>query len=152
MSVRGILFLILISHACIAQINGRVVSVSDGDTFTLLTNDNEQIRIRLYGIDCPEKDQDFGQVAKKFLSDLVYNKNVNVTKTDVDRYGRTIGKVFIDSVNVNKSLLRAGLAWHYKRYDDDPAWAKVEATARRKKLGLWAKADAVPPWEYRRKH
>jgi micrococcal nuclease len=128
------------------------VAISDGDTFTLLTADKTQIKIRLHGIDCPEKSQDFGQVAKKFLSDLIYNKDVKVEKTDVDRYGRTIGKVEFGDINVNESLLKAGLAWHYKKYDKNEDWQKLEDDARAAKIGLWSRSDAQPPWEYRKLH
>lgn len=133
-----------------AQLCGRVVSVADGDTFTMLIEDNKQVKIRLHGIDCPEKAQDFGQVAKKFLSDLLYNKTVRVKKMDIDRYGRTIGMVIVDSINANEELLKAGLAWHYKTYDKSPAWAAMEQKARNEKKGLWITPNAVAPWEWRR--
>jgi micrococcal nuclease len=83
--------------------------VADGDTFTMLI-DQEQVRVRLHGIDCPERGQDFSSVAKEYLSDLVFNKTVRVEKLDTDRYGRTIGLVYVDSTHVNEALLRAGLA------------------------------------------
>jgi micrococcal nuclease len=131
------------------QLSGKVVSIADGDTFTMLVN-NEQIRIRLHGIDCPEKGQDFGTVAKEFLSGYVFGKVVQVKQMDVDRYGRTIGMVFIDGININEELLKAGLAWHYKTYDKNPEWARMEQEARTKKKGLWVQPNAIPPWEYRR--
>jgi micrococcal nuclease len=105
-----IIFLVipLISYC---QLQGRVVSIADGDTFTMLVN-NAQVRIRLHGIDCPERGQDFSNVAKEFLSDYVYNRVVAVEELDIDRYGRTIGMVEVEGVNVNEALLKAGLAWH----------------------------------------
>lgn len=111
---------------------------------------NEQIKIRLHGIDCPEKSQDFGNVAKEFLSTLVFGKTVSVKKLDTDRYGRTIGMVLIDSVNVNEELLKAGLAWHYKYYDKSLLWAKLEETARKEKKGLWSMPNPIPPWDFRK--
>jgi micrococcal nuclease len=143
--------IILISFPSIAftQLKGKVVSIADGDTFTLLIEDNEQIKVRLHGIDCPEKAQDFGQVAKKFLSDMIYDKNVTVREMDTDRYGRTIGMVHIGDINVNESLLKAGLAWHYKQYDKNDVWAQMEYEAREAKRGLWA-SEAMAPWNYRR--
>lgn len=133
-----------------AQIKGIVVSIADGDTFTLLDSENKQIKIRLHGIDCPERAQDFGQVAKQYLSDLIFRKPVSVTQTDIDRYGRTIGIVYIDTININERILLSGLAWHYKRYDSNPVWSKLEQTAKENKKGLWSKNDPVPPWEFRK--
>jgi micrococcal nuclease len=147
-----ILFVASAHSLLFAQITGKVVSVADGDTFTLLTDDKEQIKIRLHGIDCPEKSQDYGQVAKQYLSDLVFGKTVEVEKTDVDRYGRTIGKVKAGLIAVNEAMLKAGLAWHYKKYDHNPEWAKLEDDARAAKIGLWSKSDAQPPWDYRKLH
>jgi micrococcal nuclease len=141
--------LFFISYASAAQLTGKVVSIADGDTFTLLSN-NKQIKIRLHGIDCPEKSQDFGNVAKQFLSNLIFGKIVSVKEMDTDRYGRTIGMVTIDNKNVNEELLKAGLAWHYKHYDQNPAWMKLEDDARREKKGLWLHPNPIPPWDYRK--
>lgn len=100
------------------SIIGKVVRVADGDTVTLLDSTNTQIRIRLYGIDCPENGQDFGNVAKKFTSDLCFSKIITVDVKDIDRYGRTVGVIWVqDTINVNLELLKAGLAWHYKYFD-----------------------------------
>jgi endonuclease YncB( thermonuclease family) len=137
------------SFATTAQIQGKVVSIADGDTFTMLV-DNEQVKVRLHGIDCPEKGQDFGNVAKEFLADYVFGKVVSVKYMDTDRYGRTIGMVVVGGVNLNEKLLEAGLAWHYKTYDKNPDWAKLEEQARRAKKGLWVQPNAVPPWDYRK--
>lgn len=123
--------------------------MADGDTFTILVN-NEQIRIRLHGIDCPEKSQDFGNVAKQFLSEYVFGKVVTVQDMDTDRYGRTIGMVTIDGINVNEKLLQLGLAWHYIKYDKNPKWDELEEVARSQKKGLWSQQNPIPPWEYRK--
>jgi micrococcal nuclease len=141
--------LFFISYASAAQLTGKVVSIADGDTFTLLTN-NKQIKIRLHGIDCPEKSQDFGIVAKQFLSNSIFEKMVSVKEMDMDRYGRTIGMVTIDNKNVNEELLKAGLAWHYKHYDQNPKWTKLENEARKEKKGLWVHPNPIPPWDYRK--
>jgi micrococcal nuclease len=148
---KALFIFLLLPFAVNAQLVGKVISVADGDTFTMLVV-NKQIRIRLHGIDCPEKAQDFGQVAKKFLSNLVFGKIVSVKEMDVDRYGRTIGMVTIDSVNVNEELLKAGLAWHYKKYDQNAKWSTTEVNARAQKKGIWSKNDPVPPWEWRKKY
>jgi len=134
-----------------AQLAGTVVKVSDGDTFTLLTAENRQIKIRLHGVDCPERKQDFGLAAKKFTSDRVAGKIVKVKELDKDRYGRTIGMVYLaDGKILNEELLSAGLAWHYKRYDSSPKWAKLELQARSGKRGLWRQPNAIAPWEFRK--
>lgn len=133
-----------------SQLVGKVIAIADGDTFTMLV-DKTSVKIRLHGIDCPEKAQDFGNVAKQYLSDLIFGKTVSVVNMDTDRYGRTIGMVSIDSVNVNEALLKAGLAWHYTYYDKNPLWAIMEVTARKEQKGLWAMAEPVAPWEFRRK-
>jgi len=121
------LLFILISIVSYAQIGGKVVRVADGDTVTLLDSTNTQIRIRLYGIDCPEHGQDFSNVAKQFTSDLCFSKMITVDVKDVDRYGRTVGIVWTpDSVNVNLELLHAGLAWHYKHFDQSEETIEAE--------------------------
>jgi micrococcal nuclease len=148
--LRVIAFLLLIYPCiCYPQLKGKVVSIADGDTFTMLVKKN-QIRVRLHGIDCPEKTQDYGMVAKKYLSDLIFGKEVIVIKKGIDRYGRTIGMVTIDGASVNESLLREGLAWHYTYYDKNVRWAKLEANAKEAKKGLWIKRNAIPPWDFRK--
>ena len=100
-------------------IKGRVVSIADGDTLTVLDSQNQQRKIRLNGIDAPESGQDFGQVAKRNLSDLAYGKEVSVVWSKTDKYGRIIGTVFVGSTNVNLEQLKAGLAWFYRQYAGD---------------------------------
>lgn len=134
-------------------LTGKVVSVADGDTITILDSAKAQHKIRLYGIDTPEKTQPFGNVAKKYTSKLVYGKTVDVTTYDTDRYGRTVGIVIADGVNVNRSLIGAGLAWQYRKYckasfcED---WLGLEQKAHQSKIGLWTNNDQVPPWEFRK--
>jgi len=129
---------------------GRVVSVSDGDTITVLHNGKGE-RIRLHGIDCPEKRQAFGKRAKQFTSTLVFSKTVTVQALDLDRYGRTVGVVLLpDGRSLNHELVRAGLAWWYWRYaPDDETLAQLEREARGAKRGLWADPEPVSPWEWR---
>src|SRR5690606_5194080 len=147
-----IIFILTFFLVCVSQtIVGKIVRVSDGDTIVLLDSTNQQIRIRLHGIDCPENGQDFANVAKKYTSDLCFSKNVSVDVLDIDRYGRTIGVVWVDTINVNLKLLLKGLAWHYKHFDQSIEFAHAELSARENKRGLWAQPNAVPPWEYRRK-
>src|SRR5690606_18221182 len=122
-------------QAQIATITGKVVAVADGDTFTLLVYGNRQQKIRLHGIDCPEKRQDFGQVATDFTSKQVFGKTITVKPTDTDRYGRTIAIVLLpDQISLNELLLKNGLAWHYTQYDKNPQWKKLEQIARKNKV------------------
>ena len=135
----------------IAQLRGKVVSVADGDTFTLLTDQKVQYKIRLHSIDALEKAQDFGTVAKTYLSDLDFGKVVEVEQKDVDQYSRTIGMVTVGGKkNVNEELLRAGLVWHYAYYDKNPLWAELQERAKAAKLGLWSMASPVASWQWRR--
>src|SRR3954466_7515540 len=108
-----VLIFVAAGNICLAKLKGKVVSIADGDTFTMLVDGNRQVKIRLHGIDCPEKKQDFGQVAKKFTSDMIFGKIVSVDEMDIDRYGRTIGMVHLSNGRIlNEMLLQAGLAWH----------------------------------------
>ena len=141
--------LLVLSPSLLFAWEGKVVSVSDGDTIKVL-KDGIQVTIRLASIDCPEKGQPYGQAARKFTADLVAGKIVKVWPTDTDSYGRTIAFVFVAGTDLNKELLKAGLAWHYKQYSRDPELAKIEFEARSKKVGLWVEPDPVAPWEYRR--
>jgi endonuclease YncB( thermonuclease family) len=133
------------------QLVGKVVKVADGDTFTMLCNGNEQVKVRLYGIDCPESKQDYGQRAKQFLSERIAGKTVSVTYKSKDRYGRVLGTVTINNVNINEALLSAGLAWHYKQYDKSQRLAALESEARRNRTGLWSQPNPIPPWDFRKR-
>jgi endonuclease YncB( thermonuclease family) len=130
-------------------ITGKVISIADGDTFTMLVQE-QQLKVRLHGIDAPEKGQDFSNVSKEFLSGLVFDKVVEVQVLDLDRYGRTLGIVRVDNKIVNEEMLKAGLTWHYKDYDTNPAWARLEEEAQRNRNGLWAHPNPQPPWEWRK--
>lgn len=144
-------FFVLLGPATFCQvIIGKVVKVADGDTITILDSTNTHTRVRLYGIDCPENGQDFSNVAKKFTSDLCFGRIVGVEVKDIDRYGRTVGIVVLpDSTILNKELLKAGLAWHYKHFDKSAELAELEERAKAKKIGLWSHKNPIAPWEYR---
>lgn len=132
------------------ELRGKVVSVADGDTITILTPDRQQHKIRFNGYDAPESSQDFGEVSKKHLADLVFGKDVTVLWSKRDKYGRIIGPV-----NVNLEQLKAGLAWYYRQYAGDvPAenraiYERAEAEARAAKRGLCAQSNPVSPWAFR---
>jgi endonuclease YncB( thermonuclease family) len=105
--------------------------------------------VRIDAIDCPEKSQDFGERAKQFTSSLVFGKVVTVNIGKIDRYCRSVGRVIVDGKDISLELIRAGLAWHYKKYSDDPVLAKAEEDARARKVGLWSMTNPTPPWDYR---
>jgi len=140
--------LLVISHAF--AWSGQCVAVTDGDTIKVM-HDGKAEKIRLYGIDCPEKNQPFGKKAKWFASEFVFKKVVEVKALDTDRYGRTIAWVYVDDKCLNEELMKAGLAWHYKRYSKDKSLAVLEEEARVMKVGLWSDPHSIPPWEWRRK-
>lgn len=128
---------------------GKVVSVADGDTFTVLWNQN-QIRVRLEGIDCPEKGQPFGNNARQIVSGLVFGKVVKVEEQSKDRYKRSIARVYLpDGRLVNAEMLRQGMAWHYKKYSSDAEYARLEQQARRAGIGLWSDRNPIAPWVWR---
>jgi endonuclease YncB( thermonuclease family) len=148
--MKYLFLLLLLPHTLSAQLVGKVVAIADGDTFTLLA-DNRQVKVRLHGIDCPEKKQDFGNAAKQYLSGLIFGKEVTVREMGKDRYKRTIGMVTIGGINVNEAMIQAGYAWHYLEYDKNPAWSALEESARRQKKGLWAQPNPTPPWKFRKR-
>ena len=135
--------------------SGEVVGIMDGDTITVLNSKTIQdVKIRLYGIDCPEKGQAFGKRAKQFTSKMVYGKVVEVKVMDTDRYGRTVALVAVNKQILNEELLKAGYAWVYYQYCHEMichAWADYQFAAKLDKRGLWADPDPIPPWEFRRK-
>lgn len=131
------------------ELTGDVVGITDGDTLTLLDDAQVQIKIRLEGIDAPESAQDFGSRSRQALAKLVFGKPVRIEWRAKDKYGRTLGHVFSDGVWVNRQLLRDGMAWHYKEYNQMAVLADAEREARAAQTGLWSIAAPTPPWEFR---
>lgn len=121
----------------------RVVGISDGDTFKVLYQENQEIKIRLGHIDAPEMGQPFGKSAKKFASDLCFGKEVKIIRQSKDRYQRIIAEVFIGKTNVNKEIVKAGYAWHFKKYSSDKEYEKIENEARENKRGLWQDKTSI---------
>jgi endonuclease YncB( thermonuclease family) len=131
--------------------SGKVIGVADGDTITVLLDKQPQ-KIRLYGIDCPEKRQPFGNRAKQFTSALVFGKLVEVEPVATDRYGRTVAFVQVENVLLNEELIKEGLGWVYVRYCKLPLcveWQGLQLAAQYEKRGLWGDSGHVPPWEFR---
>jgi endonuclease YncB( thermonuclease family) len=135
---------------------GRVVGGEDGDTITVVDSSNANHRIRLLGIDAPEKGQAFGTQSKQSLSEAVFDKVVTIEWSKHDRYGRIVGKVLLNGRDVCLDQVIAGMAWHYKYYqvdqppEDRQLYAAAEIGARAAKVGLWIYPDPVPPWDFRR--
>jgi endonuclease YncB( thermonuclease family) len=153
-----------LSHA--AELHAKVVGISDGDTLTVLDDANSTHRIRLDGIDAPEKGQAYGARSREHLAALAFGKPVVVIWNKRDRYGRIVGQVQVTTLrcatstclpahDIGLALIEAGLAWHYKRYQhEQPAaerdrYARAEDEARARRVGLWLDPQPVPPWEYR---
>lgn len=135
-----------------ARISGYVVSIADGDTLTLLTSDKERVKVRLAEIDTPEKKQPYGQRAKQELASLAFNQDAQISVLDTDRYGRVVGRVVVNRVDVNAELIRRGAAWVYRDYLKRPELIALETEARRLRKGLWAlpESERMPPWQWRK--
>jgi endonuclease YncB( thermonuclease family) len=145
------LFLIwpLTAHAWVAK----VVSISDGDTIKVFNAATGQEKIRLYGIDAPERGQPQGDAARTLLTSLVSGAVVDIESVSEDLYGNTVAIVWEQKKNVSQEMVRAGYAWVYRKYCDRPFceyWLALEGEAKKNKVGLWQEADPVPPWMWRR--
>lgn len=153
----------LAAHA--DTLTGRVVGVADGDTITVLDGDRQRHKIRLQGIDAPEKAQPFGQRSKENLARLVFNKDVRVEWEKRDKYKRIVGKVWVQpsdcptcpmTLDVGHAQITVGMAWWYRKYADEQspqdrgAYEFSEQEAKAKRVGLWRDDDPVAPWEWRK--
>ena len=143
--------IVFLSPVFAATYEGRVVKIADGDTVTMLIGGKQQMRIRLGEIDAPENGQPYGQASKRILSDLVFGRTVRVRVTDIDRYGRSVGRIESGGLDISAEMVRRGGAWAYTRYQSDgrfPIWEREARAARR---GLWGlQPDQIsPPWEWR---
>ncbi len=146
-------FVIILTLSSVQAIewSGECVRVADGDTITVMYHDLP-LKIRLYGIDAPERGQDFGRRSKQFLADMVLHRTVRVQFMGFDHYNRVIGVVSIGDQNVNQAMVENGMAWVFKKYCNDPyltAWLALEDEARENAVGLWAHASPLPPWDHR---
>jgi endonuclease YncB( thermonuclease family) len=158
LSIFSILAAFFLGNMALANvIHGRVVGVSDGDSVTVIDANKTQYKIRLAGIDAPERAQAYGQKSKQSLSDLVFGKQVDVEWSKLDRYGRTVGKIMMGGVDINLEQIKSGMAWHYKEYqneqspEDRVAYAQSESQAQDKKIGLWRDPAPIQPAVFRQK-
>jgi micrococcal nuclease len=124
------------------------LGVTDGDTIRVL-KDGKEVKIRLEGIDAPERGQDFGNKAKEFTSEKVFGKEIEIREAGTDRYGRTLARVYVSGKDLSLELVRNGLAWHFKRYSSDTTLARAELDARFRRVGLWSQPNPVAPWDFR---
>lgn len=129
---------------------GKVVSVSDGDTISVSRYPQPLLKVRLAGIDAPEKKQAFGQKAQESLSKLVVWQKVEVVAVGADRYGRVIGDVYVQGLWVNLEMVSQGVAWVYRHYSHDRRLIEAEGKAKSSRSGLWVEPTPVPPWEWRK--
>lgn len=140
------------SHGKEIILYGTVYTIVDGDTYDLSLENNEIIRIRMEGIDSPEPGMPFSKVSKNYLGQLCFNKTVKVLKTGIDGK-RIIGFTYLqDGTELSHEMIKAGMAWHYKEFNNDPDLARLEIDARNSRLGLWKDDNPIPPWEIRSLH
>jgi endonuclease YncB( thermonuclease family) len=131
-------------------LTGKIIAISDGDTATLLSSKNEQVKIRLSQIDAPElSGQAFGEKSKKSLSEQIYGKEVTVEVETKDHFGRTVGKILVGGVDANLVQVQRGMAWFYAQYGREVAYRNAEAKAKTERVGLWSEPNPVPPWDFR---
>ena len=134
------------------ELSGKAIGISDGDTFTLLTSDKQQIKIRLAEIDAPESNQPYGNRSQQALSGLIFGKDVRVVVQTTDRYGRTVGRPYVGGLDVCEEMIRSGSAWVYRQYVVDLGLFDIESEAKAALRGLWAlpEAEQIAPWDWRR--
>lgn len=145
------LLFFLSSIISFSQTKATVIGISDGDTITVLLFDKSKLKLRLAEVDCPEKGQAFAKNAKQFTSEQVFGKQIVFFKTDKDRYGRDIAKIYYDNGKyLSEQLIKNGLGWWYSSYSKDRNLEVLEMKARSKKIGLWKDKNVISPWDYRR--
>ena len=150
-----LVFLYMISASAYADIIGIVQKVVDGDTIHLTDDNGKLHKVRLLGIDAPEMDQSFGFESREMLVNLVEGERVIIDSRKKDRYKRILGKIYLDDMDVNLTMISKGLAWHYKRYRKDqlkrdiPIYSEAEQTAKDNAIGLWSDTALIAPRERR---
>ena len=158
-------FIVLVTVSCDSIINeseepetaavensneNHVVKIIDGDTYDVIL-DGEQTRIRMEGIDAPERGMDYYKVSKEYLGEICNNQKVKVVGAKKDRYGRLLAKTYLeDGREVGEEMVKAGMAWHFKKYSTDPVLARLENEAKNNRRGLWAIDNPIPPWKFRK--
>ncbi|MFO7722151.1 MAG: thermonuclease family protein [Bacteroidales bacterium] len=132
-------------------ITGKVIAIIDGDTYDILTDDTVKFRIRMEGIDAPERGMPYYRVSKDYLGALCFGQRVSLHHSGKDRNGRILGFAYLeDGRELSREMIMAGMAWHFKQYNQDPALDSLEIEARNRKVGLWADPHPKAPWDYRK--
>lgn len=132
-------------------LQGKVTAIFDGDTYQILTMDNQTIKIRMEGIDAPERDMPYHKASQKYLSQLIFKKEIKLLKTGEDQYGRTLGFTYLtDGTDINLLMLQEGMVWHYKKYNSNRLYSNAEKEARSANKGLWSDKNPIAPWEFRK--
>ena len=156
--LKCIVLMLLVFEVNAEVLNGTVVGISDGDTITVLDKLSIEHKVRLMGIDAPEKSQTFGNEAKQTLSNYIYKKEVSVEYKKLDKFKRIVGKVELDGQDICLKMIVDGMAWHYTDYEkeqtktDRDLYREAEANARSGMIGLWHQANAIKPSEFRSSH
>jgi endonuclease YncB( thermonuclease family) len=141
-----------------ARLSGKVVHISDGDTFIIEDENGKRTTVRIHAIDAPELSQDFGRESRENLRALIADQQVEIRKHNTDQFQRIVGTVFTGQKDIGLAQVAGGFAWHFKQYqkeqpaDEREAYAKAEETARSSRLGLWSGNNPLPPKDYRRGH
>jgi micrococcal nuclease len=148
--VFNFLFFYCDSIYCQQIITGKVIKIIDGDTFDLLLKANTTIRVRMNGIDCPEKKQPYFKNAKQALAINIFGKTISIVSKSKDKYKRTLADVYFNKEHINLKMVANGFAWHYKKYSSNIILAKAELNARTKKIGLWSFPNPIAPWDFRK--
>jgi len=153
--VQVLICLFSVQQVCAQSVvSGLVTKIIDGDSLQVIS-EGKTIIIRLYGIDCPEYGEKFAQQAKKFVKKRVYKKNITFISEYFDSYGRVVAIVMYDGKNLNKEIVRSGLAWVYPRYcikEVCKTWKENEKKARKNKKGVWSEQNPIAPWKWKRMH
>lgn len=152
----ALLLFVFFAQATLADVSGIVIAVTDGDTIKVLDSDSVEHKIRLTGVDAPERGQPYGNASRKHLADLVAGKRVTVESTKSDRYGRVLGKVIVDGADANLEQVKAGYAWWYRYYakeqprTDQETYEQAEDSAKAAGRGLWAETNPINPYDWRK--
>lgn len=153
----AIAFTLMTTATNAGTLNGLVVGITDGDTLTLLV-DRQQYKIRIAGIDAPERHQAWGDKSKLNISRLSHSKTAIADCPKVDRWGRQICKVTVNGVDIGLEQVKDGMAWWYRKYakeqaaEDRPIYENAELMAQLRRLGLWGETNPMPPWDFRREN
>ena len=139
---------ILVIASPLFALSGKVVSIHDGDTITVLQG-KRQIKVRLFGIDAPELKQPYGKKSKQFLVNLVAGQMVEVEESGEDRYKRTIGTIYLNGTDISAQMVENGYAWVYRKFSKK--YTPQESKAKKQGLGLWRDKEPIPPWEWRKR-